>query len=230
MVSPYYEPPRRQSTHRRPKPDWVPLQLEDGAYRGDLFLEMTFYAAAPPPLQRRPSKWSPKDRLKRPTSTYSYGPMPTVPEGNGVNAAAQKDSLPPLPEESEPAAAPPPTIPAFLRPGGGATSPKRGSSRLPAEPLSPGQTSPRDVSPSSATRILANASKAPVESIPAYLRPGGGAARPPPSHGRTSSQVSIPEPKIPSPEVPSYGPPPAASSYPPSLFLPPSPTDMNHVP
>ncbi|KAI0711949.1 C2 domain-containing protein, partial [Cerioporus squamosus] len=45
--------------------DWVPLQMEDGQYRGDIFLEMTFYSAAPPP-QRRPSKWQPKDRLKRP--------------------------------------------------------------------------------------------------------------------------------------------------------------------
>ncbi|KAI0749474.1 C2 domain-containing protein, partial [Daedaleopsis nitida] len=45
--------------------DWVPLKTVDGGYRGDLFLEMTYYSAAPP-LQRRPSKWKPAERLTRP--------------------------------------------------------------------------------------------------------------------------------------------------------------------
>ncbi|KAI0784238.1 C2 domain-containing protein, partial [Abortiporus biennis] len=42
--------------------DWIPLQV-DGTSRGELYLEMTFYAAGPPPLSRRPSKLAPKDRL-----------------------------------------------------------------------------------------------------------------------------------------------------------------------
>ncbi|EIW57394.1 uncharacterized protein TRAVEDRAFT_125796, partial [Trametes versicolor FP-101664 SS1] len=45
--------------------DWVPLKMEDGAYRGDLYLEMTYYAKTPP-LQRRASKWKPTERLTRP--------------------------------------------------------------------------------------------------------------------------------------------------------------------
>ncbi|KAI0073468.1 hypothetical protein K474DRAFT_1627528, partial [Panus rudis PR-1116 ss-1] len=43
--------------------DWIPLKV-DGAYRGELFLEMTFYAAGPPP-SRRASKLDPKTRTKR---------------------------------------------------------------------------------------------------------------------------------------------------------------------
>ncbi|KAI0329115.1 hypothetical protein GY45DRAFT_1253625 [Cubamyces sp. BRFM 1775] len=42
--------------------DWVPLQMEDGTYRGEIFLEMTYYAKTPP-LQRRASKW--RDWLAR---------------------------------------------------------------------------------------------------------------------------------------------------------------------
>ncbi|KAH8099949.1 C2 domain-containing protein, partial [Cristinia sonorae] len=46
--------------------DWVPLEV-DGKYRGEMYLEMTFYAAGPPPaLSRRPSKLLPKDRLAKP--------------------------------------------------------------------------------------------------------------------------------------------------------------------
>ncbi|KAI0331134.1 hypothetical protein GY45DRAFT_1249490, partial [Cubamyces sp. BRFM 1775] len=45
--------------------DWVPLQMEDGTYRGEIFLEMTYYAKTPP-LQRRASKWKPTERLARP--------------------------------------------------------------------------------------------------------------------------------------------------------------------
>ncbi|KAF9048464.1 C2 domain-containing protein, partial [Panaeolus papilionaceus] len=66
--------------------DWVPLDI-DGVQRGDVYLEMTYYANAPPPastaapspnkflaavknqdgqLMRRPSKLKPSERLSRP--------------------------------------------------------------------------------------------------------------------------------------------------------------------
>ncbi|KAF8589376.1 hypothetical protein K439DRAFT_1628818 [Ramaria rubella] len=47
--------------------DWVKLEL-NGAYRGEIYLEMTYYSADPP-LARRPSKLSPNDRLWRPPAT-----------------------------------------------------------------------------------------------------------------------------------------------------------------
>ncbi|KAI0267703.1 C2 domain-containing protein, partial [Gloeopeniophorella convolvens] len=45
--------------------DWVPLSLS-GAQRGDVYLEMTFFSAGPAPLTRRPSKFTPSERLARP--------------------------------------------------------------------------------------------------------------------------------------------------------------------
>ncbi|KAI0342889.1 hypothetical protein BDW22DRAFT_1300505, partial [Trametopsis cervina] len=46
--------------------DWIPLSTEKGQ-RGEIYLEMTWYAAGPPPsLSRRPSKLKPADRLTRP--------------------------------------------------------------------------------------------------------------------------------------------------------------------
>lgn len=68
--------------------DWVSLDVE-GVVRGDLYLEMTFYAKAPAPtapknkflvpaqgsaLGRRPSKLSPSDRLSRPVQQKAAGP------------------------------------------------------------------------------------------------------------------------------------------------------------
>ncbi|KAF8442429.1 C2 domain-containing protein, partial [Boletus edulis BED1] len=45
--------------------DWVSLETSAG-HRGEVYLEMTFYANSPPPLTRRPSKLNPSDRLARP--------------------------------------------------------------------------------------------------------------------------------------------------------------------
>ncbi|KAG1866904.1 C2 domain-containing protein [Suillus subluteus] len=46
--------------------DWVSLETSGGA-RGELYLEMTFYANTPP-LNRRPTKLKQSDRLTRPQS------------------------------------------------------------------------------------------------------------------------------------------------------------------
>ncbi|TFK49588.1 hypothetical protein OE88DRAFT_1632564, partial [Heliocybe sulcata] len=45
--------------------DWIQMYEPSGQARGEVYLEMTFYAAGPPPV-RRPSKLLPKDRLARP--------------------------------------------------------------------------------------------------------------------------------------------------------------------
>ncbi|KZT00773.1 uncharacterized protein LAESUDRAFT_665347, partial [Laetiporus sulphureus 93-53] len=59
--------------------DWVKLEVE-GAYRGEMYLEMTYFAASPAPLQRRPSKMSNSERLSRLSQPYVYSSLnPAVP-------------------------------------------------------------------------------------------------------------------------------------------------------
>lgn len=41
----------------------------DRSFRGEVYLEMTYYSVEPPPITRRPSKLAPKDRLSRPPVT-----------------------------------------------------------------------------------------------------------------------------------------------------------------
>ncbi|EJD07090.1 uncharacterized protein FOMMEDRAFT_77011, partial [Fomitiporia mediterranea MF3/22] len=53
--------------------DWIKFET-NGAYRGEIYLEMTFFAAGPPPsLARRPSKLEPSERLWRPAQTSPKG-------------------------------------------------------------------------------------------------------------------------------------------------------------
>lgn len=74
--------------------DWVSLDV-DGVVRGDIYLEMTYYANAPAPtaapknkllapaqgsaLGRRPSKLSPSDRLSHPIQQNAAGPSSFYP-------------------------------------------------------------------------------------------------------------------------------------------------------
>ncbi|KAH9917808.1 C2 domain-containing protein, partial [Fomitopsis serialis] len=44
--------------------DWVKLE-ENGTYRGELYLEMTYFATGPAPLQRRKTKMPTSERLVR---------------------------------------------------------------------------------------------------------------------------------------------------------------------
>lgn len=57
--------------------DWVPLETSAGA-RGEVYLEMTFYANSPPPLTRRPSKLRPSDRLARPAAQSRQSTSPST--------------------------------------------------------------------------------------------------------------------------------------------------------
>ncbi|KAF4613987.1 hypothetical protein D9613_007631 [Agrocybe pediades] len=83
--------------------DWIPLEVE-GVQRGEIYLEMTYYANAPAPpnksaaasnkmltavqnqngaggLMRRPSKLSPADRLSRPPPSNYVHPQNYPPNG-----------------------------------------------------------------------------------------------------------------------------------------------------
>ena len=121
--------------------DWVSLDV-NGVVRGDLYLEMTYYANAPTPaaapknkilappygsaLDRRPSKLSPSDRLSRPFQQHAAGPSRFPPQqlsqlsnptSSHTSAAptTQNQRSPSLPQaiQSQPA-----LVPSILRPGG----------------------------------------------------------------------------------------------------------------
>jgi len=68
--------------------DWIKLET-DGGYRGEVFLEMTFYANAPAPVNRRASKLDPSTRLTRPTQLYKYPHSPSPP--NSGKSSPGKD-------------------------------------------------------------------------------------------------------------------------------------------
>ncbi|KAF8920230.1 hypothetical protein CPB85DRAFT_1248429 [Mucidula mucida] len=147
--------------------DWILLDI-DGVQRGEVYLEMTYFSNAPPPapkaptkqhqhqqtmlappviqpgkpLQRRPSKWAPTERLARPASYYqvptqlkpagrpdvspirngqhlNLHPNPHSPPSSRSSSHSpthKHDVLPPLPNEG------PARVPTILRPG-----PKAGS-------------------------------------------------------------------------------------------------------
>ncbi|KAI9439897.1 hypothetical protein H4582DRAFT_2075253 [Lactarius indigo] len=55
--------------------DWVPLSLK-GTQRGEVYLEMTFFASGPAPLTRRPTKFkNPSERLGRPQQPVAQRPQ-----------------------------------------------------------------------------------------------------------------------------------------------------------
>ncbi|KAI0043241.1 hypothetical protein FA95DRAFT_1524413 [Auriscalpium vulgare] len=84
--------------------DWIPLQL-GSAQRGDIYLEMTFFAAGPAPLARRASKFIPSERLARPAAPYANSLAPTTPPKSHANLAPPQTS--------------PHLLPPDLLPGGG---------------------------------------------------------------------------------------------------------------
>ncbi|KIM40485.1 hypothetical protein M413DRAFT_445935 [Hebeloma cylindrosporum] len=95
--------------------DWVPLDI-DGVARGELYLEMTYYANTPPPapsvaaaapnkllsavqsqhnaLTRRPSKLSPADRLSRIPQQQPQGYLQSRPENQLPPRSPQSPTYP----------------------------------------------------------------------------------------------------------------------------------------
>ncbi|KAL5504389.1 hypothetical protein ACEPAH_8463 [Sanghuangporus vaninii] len=140
--------------------DWMKLEI-DSVYRGEVYLEMTFFAAGPPSLARRPSKMAPSERLWRPpqtppkTSPYNSPPARYAAE-LGESAPNRSSHLAPPRESrsqspSSRTGPPPPAkdeVPAALKP-----APLRASA---------GKTRSAGTSP-----------KTDPVPIPAALRPGG---------------------------------------------------------
>jgi hypothetical protein len=74
--------------------DWVPLSLK-GTQRGEVYLEMTFFASGPAPLTRRPTKFtSPSERLGRPQQPITQHPqrVTSQPPSSSISPQGQQGS------------------------------------------------------------------------------------------------------------------------------------------
>ncbi|KII89789.1 hypothetical protein PLICRDRAFT_39960 [Plicaturopsis crispa FD-325 SS-3] len=90
--------------------EWVKLEREPGTFRGELYLEMTFFTNAPAPLTRRPSKLAPKVRLLRGPQSEHPNTQPTRGRADGVDPGQS-------PKYAAPTRPQPVTTPASLSPG-----------------------------------------------------------------------------------------------------------------
>jgi len=203
--------------------DWVPLSLK-GTQRGDVYLEMTFFAAGPAPLTRRPSKFtSPSERLARPQQPVAqrpqqvaYQPQPSLlsPGGQGsrINShegarqGRQKMQQVPLPgawpgRSAQQQQQPQPTAPSLSN---------RRSSKSEDGPLPP---LPQDTEPRG-------------EFVPSILRPGGPSR--PVMHAMQDTRVNSPDTHA--QERYQAGTPPLANGSAGHHHIPPSDTDPNTYP
>lgn len=187
--------------------DWVSLAI-NGVTRGDLYLEMTFFASAPAPagllvpistgLTRRPSKLSPSDRLSRPSQPFSPTNIP-APHQKSYRTAQSQFDVPHLP------------YPAPTSHRASSTSPKGRDSALPPLPEEGHKrpSLPNTLTPGGALRP--NSHQAKQQAVPDFLRPGN--AKPPPTSG--------PQPQFDHGRYPSTSPPPQSVRYPPVSASPP---------
>ncbi|KAL1741443.1 C2 domain-containing protein, partial [Schizophyllum fasciatum] len=134
--------------------DWIPLKLND-TQRGEVYLEMTYYADGPAPanynnMQRRPSKLKPNDRLARPPVT----PPKNSPLRNNV----------PLPDPSRPSGSHlmPPNVAPGGRPRANSASSSRHGDTAALPPLGAGRGVPSALQP--------GASAVPGGHVPSILR------------------------------------------------------------
>ncbi|THH08914.1 hypothetical protein EW145_g2382 [Phellinidium pouzarii] len=166
--------------------DWVKLE-DNGAYRGEVYLEVTFFAAGPSALARRPSKLAPAERLWRPLQTPPKTPTKKSPKMVPQNLSPTRH-------------------PVDL---GVSTSPKRMYLASPGVQDGPSLPSIPDEIPAS---LLPNKPSAPAlarvgvgsapapQGIPEALRPGGPSKSVAASHHFTPSAApSIPKSSIPAP-------------------------------
>ena len=164
--------------------DWVSLDV-DGVVRGDIYLEMTYYANAPAPaapknkllapaqgsaLGRRPSKLSPSDRLSRPIQQNFPGPsrfplkQPSQVQVQNPISSHLNNSVPPPRKNS--------SLVALLR-----------DEPVHASPVLPNTRNGRPLSP--------QAIPSQPSELPSILRPGlgGHSSSPPTSNPRDYMQI-----------------------------------------
>lgn len=98
--------------------DWVTIKDVGGTYKGEIYLEMTFFAAGPPSLERRPSKLPPQERLQH----LKYNKAPTAGGSLAVAGAHAHGYSPPRNDKPAPPvqiSQGPAPLPSMLRPGAG---------------------------------------------------------------------------------------------------------------
>ncbi|KAL5526317.1 hypothetical protein ACEPAF_8040 [Sanghuangporus sanghuang] len=144
--------------------DWVKLEI-DGVYRGEVYLEMTFFAAGPPSLNRRPSKMAPSERLWRPPQTPpKMSPYNSPPARYAADLGASA-----------------PTRPSHLAPPHESRSQSPSSRTAPPPPAKdevPAAPKPAPLRASAGKTGSAGTSpKTDPVPIPAALRPGGPGAQ-----------------------------------------------------
>jgi len=145
--------------------DWVKLET-DGVYRGDVFLEMTFYANAPAPLNRRASKLEPKSRLARLTEPYKY-PSPSSSSPPNSNKSSPGKGSNQLPQTSPKRNH---LVPPSSRPSSRSSS---ASPKLRDDPLPPLPEGPNPLPASLAPNTGPTANAGTIKpKPPSILRPG----------------------------------------------------------
>ncbi|KAG9315243.1 hypothetical protein JVU11DRAFT_4377 [Chiua virens] len=184
--------------------DWVSLETSAGA-RGEIYLEMTFYANSPPSITRRPSKFNPSDRVARPAAYFNQGRQ-SVPKSTSPNTSPRPGRFPvtgdrkPVQQSqtggTQLAASLSPTHGPQSQPSRQA-SPTSGTSPVatktqrddPLPPL-PDEDAPPDAQVGSRKK----------QGLPAALQPGGGGPRsmPPHSRNRVASTSHLPPEMVPS--------------------------------
>lgn len=166
--------------------DWVKL-TRAGRDVGEIYLEMTFYAAAPP-IGRRPSKLSPHDRLWRPPQTPPKTPSP----GRSPGTSAQHL---PVPSQQPPRNNDPPV-----------SNPRQ--HRPPETGLPPAALERTHLTPKPQPAPLPATSDS---GVPAALRPHGGVPTSPPKPTGTPLPAEQPA-GLPAPHIP-YRPPPQLDDF-----------------
>ena len=96
--------------------DWVTINDVTGSYKGEIYLEMTFFSSEPQSLDRRPSKLPPQERLHHLKKAPLAGAtLPVVGAHAYGSSPPRKDKpLPPVQVSQGPA-----PLPSTLRPGAG---------------------------------------------------------------------------------------------------------------
>src|SRR5712671_6385623 len=155
--------------------EWVPLSMKGAQQRGDVYLEMTFFAAGPAPLTRRPSKFkNPTERLAQPQQSPAQRqhavsqPRPSLlsPGGQGPRTNLHEDT-----QEGSRQRRPSMQV----RLPGAWPGPSAQQQQQPAQPAAPSHPNRRsskgDDSP---LPPLPQADVGPKEgALPSILRPGG---------------------------------------------------------
>lgn len=207
--------------------DWVPLSLK-GTQRGEVYLEMTFFAAGPAPLTRRPSKFTnPNERLARPQQSaqrpqqVAYQPQPSLlspggqgPQGSRINSheSARRGRRPTVQQVPLPGAWPGRSAQQQQQQQPQAAAPSHFNRRPSKSDDAPLPPLPQDTEPKG-------------EIVPSILRPGGPSR--PVMHAMQDMRVNSPDTHAHAQERYQTGTPPLANGTAGHHHIPPSDTNPN---